>query len=55
MKKQQYQPKHEKRPYNKPALTPYGGIAELTRTASGNCQDNVHAFNNAQRNCLPTS
>lgn len=41
-----------KRLYKKPLLTPYGGIAELTRTKDGNCQDNENAFNNAHENCL---
>ena len=42
----------EKRPYAKPSLTSYGSITELTRTAAGNCRDNVNAFNNAQLTCL---
>jgi hypothetical protein len=52
MKKQDGQLKSEKRPYRKPLLTPYGGIAELTRTEAGTCQDNKNAFNNANINCL---
>jgi len=52
MQRKKDQLKREKRPYRKPSLTPYGGIAELTRTASGNCRDNVNAFNNAELNCL---
>jgi len=52
MKKQDIRMKKEKRPYTKPLLTPYGGIAELTQTKSGNCQDNENAFNNAQENCI---
>lgn len=42
----------ERLPYTKPALTSYGSIAALTRTQSGNCQDNDNAFNNAQENCI---
>ena len=38
----------EKKIYCKPELTTYGGIAELTRTQAGDCQDNENAFNNSQ-------
>lgn len=52
MKKQENRIKKEKRPYTKPLLTPYGGIAELTQTKAGNCQDNTNAFNNAEVDCV---
>ena len=52
MQKKENRLKSEKRPYRKPLLIPYGGIAELTRTASGTCRDNVNAFNNAELDCL---
>jgi hypothetical protein len=51
MKERKERGGQEKRPYAKPSLTSYGSITELTRTAAGNCRDNVNAFNNAQLNC----
>jgi len=52
MKKRENRMKKEKRPYTKPVLAPYGGIAELTQTKSGTCTDNDNAFNNAEEDCL---
>ena len=47
--------RQEKLPYIKPSLTAYGGIAALTQTQAGNCQDNENAFNNAQTDCIDIS
>jgi len=52
MKSQHKKTQKTKQPYCKPLLTCYGGIAQLTRTASGDCQDNANAFNNAELNCI---
>jgi hypothetical protein len=41
-------PAKQKKDYEKPALTTYGSIAQLTQTQAGECRDNENAFNNAQ-------
>jgi len=48
LKSESTHPGGHRKSYNKPTLTTYGDIRQLTQTAAGDCRDNQNAFNNAQ-------
>ncbi len=48
MKAEKKHPGGQRKTYQKPTLTTYGDIRQLTRTEAGECRDNKNAFNNAK-------